>query len=216
MTRSTEIRASAVRSALATLLYGLVLFAFVLSSPAAGAEPTNLLAVLKQGGHVIVFRHGATHPHQADTDPLNPDNVKEQRHLNDRGRAIAKSTGARLAALRVPITEIYSSRFRRAVETAELMGIGPVTPTLDLTEGGLVVSPIENARRAAAFRALCGKVLPAGGNRLIVSHKPNIVEAFGKDWFDVQEGEASIFRIEAGQCTIIARIRADEWEKRLR
>lgn len=193
----------------------LVLLGLFLSSPAHGAEPIAVLAALKRGGHVLVFCHGATHPHQADTDPLNPDNVKEQRLLNDRGRAMARAAGARLALLGVPIAEVHSSKFRRAVETAELMGVGAVRPTLDLTEGGLVVSPIENARRAEAFRALCGRGLPAGGNRLIVSHKPNIVDAFGKDWFDVQEGEASIFRIEAGTCSLVTRIRAGEWEKRL-
>ena len=214
MALSTRLRTSAAWLVPATLL--LVLFGLAQSPPAAGGEPPDLLAALKGGGHVLVFRHGATYPHQADTDPLNPDNVKEQRHLNDRGRAVAKATGARLVALGVPITEVYASKFRRAVETAELMGVGAVTSTLDLTEGGLVVSPIENTRRAAAFRALCGKELPPGGNRLIVSHKPNIIEAFGKDWFDVQEGEASVFRVEAGTCTLVARIRADEWEKRVR
>jgi broad specificity phosphatase PhoE len=210
------MRASAHRLRQAAQLCVIVLFAFVLLPPAAVAEPTDLLMALKRGGHALVFRHGATHPHQADTDPLNPDNVKEQRHLNDRGRAVAKATGAKLGALGVPITEVHTSLFRRAVETAELMGVGTVTPTLDLTEGGLVVSPIENARRAAAFRALCGRELPAGGNRLIVSHKPSIIDAFGEDWFDVQEGEASVFKVEAGKCTLVTRIRADEWEARLR
>jgi phosphohistidine phosphatase SixA len=211
MPGSTATRASAARLVPIALL--LVLIGLAVSPSAAGGEPANLLAALKRGGHVLVFRHGATHPHQADTEPLNLSNVKEQRHLNDRGRAVAKTIGARLAALGVPVTEVYSSKFRRAVETAELMGVGTVTTTLDLTEGGLVVSPIENTRRAEAFRALCGKELPAGSNRLIVSHKPNIVDAFGKDWFDIQEGEASVFRVDAGKCALVARIRAEEWEK---
>ena len=30
-----------------------------------------------------------------------------------------------------------------------------------------------------------------GTNNVFVSHKPNIMDAFGKDWFDVSEGEAS-------------------------
>lgn len=41
-------------------------------------------------GHVIVFRHGATHRDQADTDPLNHDNVAKQRLLSESGREVAK------------------------------------------------------------------------------------------------------------------------------
>jgi hypothetical protein len=31
----------------------------------------EIATLLRAGGHVIVIRHGATHPDQADTDPLN-------------------------------------------------------------------------------------------------------------------------------------------------
>jgi hypothetical protein len=41
-----------------------------LSQPAQ-TQP-DWLRALRQGGHVVVFRHGATHADQADTDPLNP------------------------------------------------------------------------------------------------------------------------------------------------
>jgi broad specificity phosphatase PhoE len=49
--------------------------------------------LLRAGGYVVVFRHGATHTDQADTDPLNLDNVAKQRPLNDKGRADAKTVG---------------------------------------------------------------------------------------------------------------------------
>jgi len=45
--------------------------------------PEEVLKVLRAGGYVIVVRHGATHVDQADTDPLNLDNVATQRQLND-------------------------------------------------------------------------------------------------------------------------------------
>jgi hypothetical protein len=59
--------------------------------------------------------------------------------------------------------------------------------THDLTEGGLVVSPDENNRRAAAFRKLASAAPAAGTNVVIVSHKPNIIDAFGKDWFEIKK-----------------------------
>jgi phosphohistidine phosphatase SixA len=168
---------------------------------------------LRQGGYVIVFRHGATHQDQADTDPLNPKNIAQQRQLNDAGRAKAKEIGEAFRKLRIPVGQIQSSVFNRAVETGTLMGLGEVTSTPDLAEGGLVVTPIENNRRAQALRKLAATVPPAGTNIVVVTHKPNILDAFGKDWFDVREGEASVFQPGGGGYKLIVRVPADEWSK---
>jgi len=55
---------------------------------------------------------------------------------------------------------------------------------------------------------------PAGTNAIVVSHKPNIMDAFGKDWFDVREGEASIFKPDGnGGARLVARIQAADWGK---
>ena len=180
------------------------------SSP-SGAE---VLDLLRGGGYVIVVRHGATHNDQADTDPLNLDNVAKQRQLNDKGRADAKALGALLKTAGVPIGKSYSSRFQRAAETARLVGGKEPEVTLDLSEGGLVVSPNENNRRAQAFRALVGAAPDPGTNTLLVTHRPNILDALGKDWFDVKEGEASIFKpAGGGKSALIARVPMAEWPK---
>src|SRR5262249_6675225 len=98
--------------------------------------------------------------------------------------------------------------------TGTLLGYGEVVSTADLAEGGLVVSPNENNRRAAALRALAGTAPPAGTNVILVTHKPNIMDAFGKDWFDVREGEASIFKPDGkGGYTLVARVQAADWAK---
>jgi phosphohistidine phosphatase SixA len=179
-------------------------------SARAQAEWIN---AVRQGGYVIVFRHGATHQDQADTDPLNPKNVAQQRQLNEAGRAKAKEIGEAFRKLRIPVGQVQSSVFNRAVETGTLMGLGEVTSTLDLAEGGLVVTPIENNRRAQALRKLAATVPPAGSNIVVVTHKPNILDAFGKDWFDVREGEASVFQPGGGGYKLIVRVQADEWSK---
>ena len=44
-------------------------------------------------------------------------------------------------------------------------------------------------------------------------HQPNIVAALGKDWFDVKEGEASIFMPENGKYRLVARVQMEEWPK---
>src|SRR6266704_3450517 len=131
----------------------------VVTSTTSLAQTVDMKALadtLKQGGYVIVFRHGATNRDQADTDPLNHDNVSKQRLLSEGGKAVATQVGAAFKTLQVPIGKVYT-----------------------------------------------------GKNTLLVTHKPNILDAFGKDWFEVKEGEATIFRPDgAGKAVPIARVQA--------
>jgi phosphohistidine phosphatase SixA len=193
-------------------LMGLV-FTFT-SAHAQTVDMQALVSAMKQGGYVIVMRHGATNRDQADTDPLNLDNIAKQRLLSEQGRRVATQVGEAFKKLGIPLGRVYTSKFNRAVETGRLMSGGDVTSTLDVTEGGLVVTPIENDRRAEALKKMAGAVPEAGKNTLIVTHKPNILDAFGKDWFDVKEGEASIFRPDgSGKAIPVARVQAVDWIK---
>jgi len=197
-------------------LFWLCLIALVLASPAhAQIDPGNKIAIesLRAGGHVIVFRHGATYQDQADTDPLNIANVAKQRQLNDQGRALAREIGDAMRKLNIPVGQVITSQFNRAIETGTLLGFGNVTSTADITEGGLVVTPIENNRRTAAMKKLAATAPPAGTNVVLVSHKPNILDAFGKDWFDVSEGEASVFKPDGTSYRLVTRVKAADWGK---
>ena len=194
----------------ASILFGAVLALCSLLQPAY-SQP-EWVAGLRQGGHVIVFRHGATHNDQADTDPLNHDNVAKQRLLSDRGREVARQMGDAFRTLGIPLGQVYTSKFNRAIETGKLVSGADVVATPDVTEGGLVVSPNENNRRTQTLRALVATPPDPGTNTLIVTHKPNILDAFGKDWFEIREGEASIFKPEAGGTyTLVARVQISQW-----
>jgi len=184
-------------------------------SSTAPAKPTDLeelVTDLKKGGYVIVLRHGATNADQADTDPFHLDNIASQRVLSEKGRDVAKRVGDSFRTLGIPLGKVYSSEFNRATETAQLVSGKTPTTTPDLTEGGLVVSPNENARRAKALKALAAVVPDAGSNTLIVTHKPNILDAFGEDWFASKEGEASVFRPDgSNNLVLVARVQAADW-----
>src|SRR5579859_1415165 len=69
---------------------------------ATAQSPTDLLLELKKGGYVLFIRHPRTNPDQADTDPLNLDNIKAQRQLSDDGRKQAKALGESFRALGIP------------------------------------------------------------------------------------------------------------------
>jgi broad specificity phosphatase PhoE len=191
-----------------------LLVAFAGSATAQTPKPdlAALATELQRGGHVIVVRHGATHANQADLAPLNPEGPGAQRQLNDKGRDAAKAFGAALKAIGVPVGKTYTSRFNRAFETALLAGLANAEKSTDFTETGMVASPNENARRVAALKKLVEMPPDAGTTVIVVTHKPNIMESFGKDWFEVREGEATIFRPQQGGGTVlVARVLIEEW-----
>ena len=173
----------------------------------------QLVESLRSGGYVIVVRHGATFSDQADTDPFNFDNIAKQRNLNEKGKELAKAFGDAIRQVGIPVGEVYTSNFNRAFETAVLAGFKDIRKTADLTEGGLVVSPDENSRRAAALRKMLAQMPEKVKNTFLITHKPNIIDALGKDWFDVKEGEASIFKPEDGKYRLVARVQMEDWPK---
>src|SRR2546423_9783463 len=86
----------------------------ILAGPALAQPRPNdeeLAAALRAGGHVIVIRHGATNADQADTDPLNHDNIAQQRQLSTKGEEAAKALGTAFKAIGVPVAQVYTSRF---------------------------------------------------------------------------------------------------------
>ncbi len=180
----------------------------------APGDDKALATALRDGGLVILVRHGATFTDQADTDPFNFENISAQRNLNDNGKALARSFGEALRQAGVPVGKVYTSKFNRAYETATIAGFTDIERTADLTEGGLVVTPNENNRRADALRKLLGTSPKPGTNTVLITHKPNILDALGKDWFDVKEGEASIFRPENGRYVLVARLQMADWPRR--
>jgi phosphohistidine phosphatase SixA len=203
-----------ISKSIAVLVASVGLFTtFVMAAPAARADDKDIAQALRAGGLVLVVRHGATFADQADTDPLNFDNVAAQRNLNDKGKALAKAFGEALRQAGIPIGKVYTSKYNRAYETAVIAGFPNIEKTADLTEGGLIVSPNENNRRAAAFRQMLAVAPKDHTNTILITHQPNIVAAFGKDWFDVKEGETSIFRPADGGYKLVARIQMDEWPR---
>lgn len=192
----------------------LIAFLFALTPP-VGAQDAKAVAALKKGGYVVVFRHGATTAAKGDADPMGAGRGKStatERQLSELGRQTAREIGGALKTLRIPIGAVYTSELNRAVETGRLISGKEVTPTAAFTEAGEHVATTEGARRAEAMRNIAATRPAKGTNTLVVTHKPNIVDAFGKDWADVREGEASIFRPDGkGKFVPAGRVLASEW-----
>ena len=202
---------SRIRLLLLVLLGFFPAIAFAQSS----ATQAEWLQSMRLGGHVIVLRHGATVSDSA-VDPMSNPAKKAaagERQLSEAGRAQAKAVGEAMHKLKLPVSLVLTSPLQRAIDTGTLLGFGEVTTKPELAEAGSAVSPEENKHRADALRELVASRPPADNNVVIVTHKPNLVEALGKDWSDVREGEASIFEpdVTGHGYKLIVRVRAEEW-----
>jgi phosphohistidine phosphatase SixA len=197
---------------------GLVALISLLPLRASAADLAKIVPELRQGGYVLVLRHGATDNSQKDVYPFVFDDMKKQRQLSDQGRAVARGIGAAIRTLGISIGQIYSSKLNRAIETGSLISNAPLTPVNELTDSGAgsasaMSNPNGGNRKiGTAILALMDKTPASGTNTLLVTHKTNIADAFGKTFADVKEAETLIYRPNpSGAPTLIARVQASEW-----
>jgi phosphohistidine phosphatase SixA len=196
----------------------LVFVLLVLGGLPAAADQRELFSALKQGGYVLVFRHTATDDSQKDVYPFKFDDMTAQRQLSDRGREMARQMGAAIRKLEIPIGAVYTSRLNRAVETGKLLSGQDVKPVDGLTDSSAASTSAmanpsgANAKAGLALRQLLDASPKAGTNTLLVTHKTNIADAFGKDAANVQEGEAFVYKsATSGPSAFVARIKAEDW-----
>jgi phosphohistidine phosphatase SixA len=202
---------------LASIISCLVIF-LLMSPQSHAADLDGLVSSLKDGGYVIVFRHGATDDSQKDVYPFKFDDMSAQRQLSEKGRELARELGAALKKLAVPIGEVYTSRLNRAVETGKLLGGKEVSPVDELTDSGAgsasaMANPDgKNAKAGRAVRELVNAAPKPGVNNLAVTHKTNVADAFGKEFSDIREGEALVYKTSSsGPAALVARVQANEW-----
>ena len=199
-----------VRLAIIVLLAGL--------SRGASADTPELISSLKQGGYVLVFRHTATDDSQKDVYPFKFDDMSAQRQLSEKGRDMARQIGAAIQERAIPIGNVYTSRLNRAIEAGKLIAgkegkpVDALTDSSNASASGMANPTAANAKAGAAVRQLVDQSPAPGTNTVLVTHKTNIADAFGKEAGDVQEGEAFVYRASgSGPATFMARIKFADW-----
>jgi phosphohistidine phosphatase SixA len=199
-------------------LVGLVALICFMPLRATGADISKIAPMLKQGGYVLVLRHGATDDRQKDVYPFVFDDMTKQRQLSDQGRKVARDMGTAIKTLGISIGQIYSSKLNRAIETGSLMSGAQLTPVNELTDSGAggasaMANPNgSNTKIGNAIRALANKAPAIGTNNLLITHKTNIADAFGKELADVKEAETLIYPPNpSGLPTLVGRVQASEW-----
>lgn len=191
-------------------LLGISLVALFATSPlAAQTIPAATLSALRDGGLVIVMRHANSPRGAPDAATANADNTGRERQLDAAGRRDASAMGAALKRLGIPVNEVLSSPTYRALETARLLDVGRATPVDQLGNEGMAAAGQE---RATWLRGQVARATQAGGNRLLITHGPNISAAFPDHAAGMGEGDALVFdpRGKEGPA-MLQRIRISEW-----
>jgi 8-oxo-(d)GTP phosphatase len=166
MVRRIRVRALAV-----LLSLGLV----TASTPlAAGA--VEMLADLSEPGTLLLLRH-ALAPGTGDPPGFVLGDCSTQRNLSDAGREQARALGERLRQAGIVQARIYSSRWCRCMETAELLELGPVQPLPALDS--FFQDRSQGAARTQAARNFLDE-LPAGPPVILVTHQVNITGLTGQ------------------------------------
>jgi len=187
-------------------------------APAHAQQSAITKTNLASGMHVIVFRHGATDDSQRDVYPFRFNDLSAQRLLSEKGRTTARQIGADLKMIGVPIGNVHTSRLNRAVETGKLISGKDVVAEDALTDSGAgnpssMANPTgKNVQAGREMREVIDRSPVNGTNTLVVTHKTNITDAFGKEFADIREGEAIVLKSSPGQpAKLLGRVQASEW-----
>jgi phosphohistidine phosphatase SixA len=168
---------------------------------AAGNE---LLDRLKNAGHVLMIRH-AHAPGTGDPNDFTIGECATQRNLDERGKAQARRIGKWLRAGGIMSAKVYSSQWCRGLETAQLIGLGPVKelPALNSFFG----NPEASESTLAALRAFLAQQPRDGELILLVTHYVNISGIAG---VGVLSGEGVVLELTVdGGYKVLGRLKFD-------
>ena len=169
----------------------------------------DLVSALRTGGHVIVMRHASSPRQTPDAQTAAADNVTRERQLDEAGRTSATAVGEALRRLKIPVGQVLTSPTYRARETVRFAQLPAATASEELGDGG-------QSMQAAAGKQgewLRQKVadLPRGTNTILVTHMPNLAQAF-PEITAVADGEALIFGPDGkGSARLVARVPIGQW-----
>ena len=99
----------------------------LIACPASASEDAALWRALRSGEHIVLLRH-AMAPGTGDPGHFVLGDCSTQRNLSAAGREQASRIGRRLRENGIAEARVHASQWCRALETAELLQLGPVSP----------------------------------------------------------------------------------------
>ncbi|MEQ8604871.1 MAG: histidine phosphatase family protein [Marivibrio sp.] len=164
----------------------LALAIVLVAAPVRAADPFPLER-LADGGYALMLRH-ALAPGTGDPAAFELRDCSTQRTLNDVGRAQARALGEALRAAGIAEASVYSSQWCRCLETAELLGLGPVQelPALNSFFGR---NRDDRPKRLEALRRFLAEQPTDGPPIILVTHQVTVTAITG-DFVRSGEGRA--------------------------
>lgn len=155
------------------------------------AATRDTLAELRKGGYVLYLRHGYTDNSRPDRFPnVDLNDCTTQRLLSDQGRTLMRDVGKALRKAQLPLGEILVSPMCRTRESAE-HAFGNKFKTVDGLMYSANMTSEEKQPRLVELKKLLTAPLPAGSNRLLLAHAPNLADLIG--FFVKPEGTLVVF-----------------------
>ncbi len=152
----------------------------------------ELIQALRGGGYVILLRHAATENVAPDDASFDIDDCSTQRGLSEEGRQQARTMGEAYRKLGIQLSEVLTSPYCRAQETADLAfgeGVGKTRELLSVWDG---LTILEKEKRGAELRKLLAVKPPAGSNHMLITHTGELLYTFGLD--TKPEGISHVFK----------------------
>ena len=186
--------------------------------PAKAGDP--LVARLMEGGYVIYFRHGKTDVAYQDKQDK-PEwwkscDPKRHRLLSDDGRTQMISIGNNIRALQIPVAKVVTSEYCRAIDSALLLQLMPVTlePTMNYADAQRYVKRADSDI-ASGFLGLVSTKPPPGMNTILVGHVHGYQKPIDQVFISLAEAEAAIVRpLGENKFEVVGRVTVDKWALR--
>lgn len=158
------------------------------------------LSVLMQPGHALLLRH-ALAPGVGDPEGFQLERCETQRNLSEQGRRQARQIGDKLRAAGIESATVYSSRWCRCLETAELLDFGKPQslPAIDSFFRSRDADAKKVATEAFQQHLIAGEDKEA---RIYITHQVNLSALLGGF---AESGEGYLVRIsEQGNIDIVS------------
>ena len=175
-----------------------------------GTAPSGLASdkaavwrALASKGHVALMRH-AIAPGTGDPSEFMIGDCSTQRNLSEAGRKQARQIGSRFRENGIEAAQVFSSQWCRCLETAQLLGLGPVT------ELPFLNSFFQRFERRKGQTQTLARWLASqdfDGSLVLVTHQVNITALTGV--YPASGEIVVIRRTENGQISVVGSIGTD-------
>ncbi len=151
-------------------LWGLIVLFACPATHALAAD--DVWALLRKPGHAVLLRHSNAPGSQTESNDMNFKDCSIQRNLDADGKAQAARIGDAFRKHGIAKLQLIASQYCRAIETAKLTRLGPVSESLVLNLVYIADLVAKNAALKKSIELI--RKIPPNQLTMLVTHVGNI------------------------------------------